>query len=94
MTCNRMDLVSKEVDLIVVLQKLQTVRFIHSLFVSNHGFTHFRENIEGGLTLSYRSKAACSSDVALCPIGQMLIMEDRKSINRPLSSRKAANPTV
>ena len=50
MTCNRMDLVSKEVDLIVVLQKLQTVRFIHSLFVSNHGFTHFRENIEGGLT--------------------------------------------
>ena len=36
----RMDLVSKEVDFIVVLQKLQTVRFIHS----------FRENIEGGLT--------------------------------------------
>ena len=50
MTCNRMDLVSKEVDLIVVLQKLQTVRFIHSLFVSNSSFTHFRKNIKGGLT--------------------------------------------
>lgn len=50
MACNRMDLVSKEVDLIVVLQKLQTVCFIHSLFVNNSTFAHFGENIEGRLT--------------------------------------------
>ena len=48
--CNGMDLVPKEVDVVVVLQKLQAVRFVHSLFVITCSCNCLREHIEGGLT--------------------------------------------